>query len=588
MHGPEPSPEQSRWRMVRRPAGSTPGDPTPGIVSLDPRRVALWTSLGALLVLAAWLLPVHWKALAPAVVERAGRGTATVGEMGLASLAADKPGPARLLLAAAQMLNDPLAPKLAATLAEARVRKPELTPWGGRDALLEALFKPVPAPIKDGGEPVLPRFLPESARDAVRRHLGESRSPGAREILKTRELTGTTRFVPVLRPGGQPFEATILLAALLYEGERLSPTLGRELRSRAEQANASGNAEEWENACLDLLALGTRLDWTQLAELLRLVPDLATLADFTRIVKTAPDSLPVVYSAALLLRSPEAVTRHLVRFGDKGRADLAAALAHGEGAVRLVVQRQLPVGPARGAALAAAAPLVLKAPRTMLALKLLCFLAAGVCFYLVWQELSRVEMPGRVPGEAQWRQGQRVAATTVLTVLLLAASEPFMFQRAGSSEYAVRLKLPVLANTSVPKNNAVQTKPKPMNLDLSTILSIVLFAALQVGVYAICVMKIREIEAQPASPQLKLRLMDNEENLFDSGLYVGIAGTAAALVLQVMGVIEANLLAAYSSNLFGIVCVALVKIRHVRGYKRQLILQSQTERAPQPANQPVA
>ena len=45
------------------------------------------------------------------------------------------------------------------------------------------------------------------------------------------------------------------------------------------------------------------------------------------------------------------------------------------------------------------------------------------------------------------------------------------------------------------------------------------------------------------------------------------------LVLQVLGVIEPNLLAAYSSNLFGITCVALVKIRHVRPDKRQLILE---------------
>ena len=70
--------------------------------------------------------------------------------------------------------------------------------------------------------------------------------------------------------------------------------------------------------------------------------------------------------------------------------------------------------------------------------------------------------------------------------------------------------------------------------------------------------------------------MENEENLFDSGLYVGMMGTAAALVLQVLGVVEPNLLAAYSSNLFGIVCVAFVKIRHIRTYKRGLIIQVQT------------
>ena len=93
--------------------------------------------------------------------------------------------------------------------------------------------------------------------------------------------------------------------------------------------------------------------------------------------------------------------------------------------------------------------------------------------------------------------------------------------------------------------------------------------------YFICLRKINQIAAEPITPRLKLRLMENEENLFDSGLYVGMMGTAAALVLQVLGVIPPNLLAAYSSNLFGIVCVALVKIRHVRGFRRQLILEIQ-------------
>jgi hypothetical protein len=85
-------------------------------------------------------------------------------------------------------------------------------------------------------------------------------------------------------------------------------------------------------------------------------------------------------------------------------------------------------------------------------------------------------------------------------------------------------------------------------------------------------LKLRDIDSKPVSPLIKLRLAENEENLFDSGLYVGIAGTCIALVLQVMGVIQANLLAAYSSNLFGILGVAFVKIRHVRPFKQRLIL----------------
>jgi hypothetical protein len=121
-------------------------------------------------------------------------------------------------------------------------------------------------------------------------------------------------------------------------------------------------------------------------------------------------------------------------------------------------------------------------------------------------------------------------------------------------------------------------------MDISTLLTIGFFAALQIGMYLYCLSKIREIERQSVSPLLKLRLMENEENLFDGGLYIGIAGTASALVLQVLGVIQPNLLAAYSSNLFGICCVALIKIRHVRPYKRRLILAGHSaEPKPAPA-----
>ena len=98
------------------------------------------------------------------------------------------------------------------------------------------------------------------------------------------------------------------------------------------------------------------------------------------------------------------------------------------------------------------------------------------------------------------------------------------------------------------------------------------FFLVQMLVYVICLQKIMEIDRQKVAPLMKLKLMENEENLFDMGLYVGIAGTAAALVLQVMDIIQADLVAAYASNLFGITCVAWVKIRHVRPYKRKLIL----------------
>ena len=139
----------------------------------------------------------------------------------------------------------------------------------------------------------------------------------------------------------------------------------------------------------------------------------------------------------------------------------------------------------------------------------------------------------------------------------------------------MKLVIPVIGNIA-PAAAAPSTSP---TMDITTILSITAFAALQLGMYVICLLKISEISRQELSAATKLELMQNEENLFDGGLYIGIAGTATALVLQVLGLIDANLLAAYSSNLFGIVCVALVKIRHVRPYKRQLIVETQLNAA---------
>jgi hypothetical protein len=159
--------------------------------------------------------------------------------------------------------------------------------------------------------------------------------------------------------------------------------------------------------------------------------------------------------------------------------------------------------------------------------------------------------------------------------LLVVATEPFLLKAAPPSEYKPRLRLPVLVAAA---EVSVTEKSQPTtSMDSSTLLSVGLFASLQVVVYFICLVKIRDVARQSVPPLVKLKLMENEENLFDGGLYVGIAGTATALVLQVLGIIQPNLLAAYASNLFGIICVALVKIRHVRAFKRELILEAQAE-----------
>jgi hypothetical protein len=321
-----------------------------------------------------------------------------------------------------------------------------------------------------------------------------------------------------------------------------------------------------------VLSLGQRLDWAQLSELLRGTEDTKTLGEFAHLARVDPDQLPIIYTAALFSGSADQVAAYLITYGKTGLADLRLALAQGQGAVHQLMRRQVPVNHGPGAGLDTAASLALLHPRVMLIVKYLGFLLGA---FLVFRGLDRwivSPVSDRQSGLPHMKSG---VLALLVAALLVVATEPFLLKAAPLSEYRYRLVLPVLISTATPPAPAT-THPKP-TMDNSTLISIGFFAALQVAMYFTCLLKIREIARSDLPPLTKLRLMENEENLFDGGLYVGIGGTATALVLQVLGVIEPNLLAAYSSNLFGITCVALVKIRHVRPYKRTLILESQVQ-----------
>jgi len=56
---------------------------------------------------------------------------------------------------------------------------------------------------------------------------------------------------------------------------------------------------------------------------------------------------------------------------------------------------------------------------------------------------------------------------------------------------------------------------------------------------------------------------------------VGLSGTVASLVMLSLNIVQASLVAAYASTLFGIIVTALLKIVHIRAYRRTLILETQ-------------
>jgi len=526
---------------------------------------------GAAIAVLAWLLPVSLKSVSRGLLRSAGSGTPSVAAFGRDLVDSEKSGPAIFFLEAAKAVDDPRAPALDLALGALEARQPALVAWGGWDASLDPLFNLRQRTDHTSSTPVMTFLIPERARETVRAYLANSGSLGVQTILKTHDITSTGRFVPAARAGGQPLDALILLTGLLYQGEHLSPTLQREVRTLAETAVQRNELGDLEGFYMDLLSLGRRLDWTQLSELTKRTESVHTVEEYSHLSRVAPDQLPFIYSAALLSNSSDRVAAYLIRFGKAGSEDLRLAIADGQGAVNLLLQREVPVNRSPGPAMGAASALVLEHPRLMLAAKYAGYIL-GLFLLLRGLDIWIVAPGGGSSGGAQQHARAGVLAI-VMSALLIVATEPFLLKAAPPSEYRVHLAIPMLAATATQTETAQSSKP--VTMETSTLVSIGIFAALQVGMYMACLRKIREIETQDASPQLKLRLMENEENLFDSGLYVGMMGTAAALVLQVVGVIEPNLLAAYSSNLFGIICVALVKIRHVRGFKRRLILEGQ-------------
>ncbi len=532
----------------------------------------LLVAAGLALAVLASSLPVSLKSVSPALLREAGAGTPTLAAFGRQFVDSEKIGAAALTLAAARGIGDPGAPALEAALGKLTAHQPGMVAWGGWDPFLDPIFNLRNFGGRNESTPVLVFFITERARGALAGYLAKSRSLGVASVLKTREIGQTGRFVPATRPGGQPLDAVILLTVLLYQGEHLSPALQREVRSLAEAAIERKELGELESFYADLLSLGKRLDWGQLGELLRRTDSTKTVGEYAQLARVAPDQLPVIYAAALFAGSADRVASYLLQYGKAGLEDLRLALSSGQGAANQLLLWQVPVNRAASSGLGVAASLVLLHPLVMLAAKYLGFVLAA---FLVLRGLDRLIVAPAT--EAGWTLPRMKSGALALlfSALLIAATEPFLLRAAPPSEYRARLVLPVLvANTSL--SSAPDTKNTP-TMDSSTLISIGFFAALQIAMYFICLLKIREVARTALPPLVKLKLMENEENLFDGGLYVGIGGTATALVLQVLGVIEPNLLAAYSSNLFGITCVALVKIRHVRPFKRQLILEGQAE-----------
>jgi len=194
-------------------------------------------------------------------------------------------------------------------------------------------------------------------------------------------------------------------------------------------------------------------------------------------------------------------------------------------------------------------------------------IAAGMHF--ARPPVSPLERPLQVSG-FHFAREILFALGFLLVVLLL--SEPFLAQESQRVEVPFRLRLPMVG-TAVPARIANVNSSIMNQLSLLTLL---LFFVLQALIYVACLVKLAEIRRQNVAPRIKLRLLENEDHLFDAGLYLGFVGTIISLILVSLGVIKPSLMAAYSSTSFGIIFVSIFKIFHLRPERRKLLMESES------------
>ena len=535
--------------------------------------------LGLVALVCGLLVPAHLRAVDGGVLAQAGAHTPSLMERGLSLVDSNELGAAELLFDAAEAQRLPGREKLAGATARLAVHVPALRLWGRPVPALEKLASPTAAP-----EPITDFVVHLENRDRILDLLRASKCAAVQQLLQVRNLTNTVLFPPSPSASGQALDAALSLCGLLLDQGQMRPALSNAVYTLAARANAGEKTLPLEQVLMSVMSLGQRLNWGQLAAWVREIEDPQTLDLQAGLARRDEARLGVLFSADDLSGQPQAVAEYLVNFSRTGMDDLGDSLWYGSGGVRELLARQERLHQASSPMSAAieAGPLAQLAwqqPKLALGLKWLLYLLAGfflaTALHFAWPVASVLERPLVVRGFHVARE-VLFALGFLLVVLLL--SEPFLTQESQRVEIPFRLRLPTIG--SLAPAGAPSVHPQIMNK--LSLLTLLLFFVLQGLLYVASLVKLAEIRRQRVLPRMKLRLLENEEHLFDAGLYLGFVGTIISLILVSLGVVRFSLMAAYSSTSFGIIYVSIFKIFHLRPARRRLLLEAEAS-SPEPA-----
>lgn len=524
-------------------------------------------------------MPVHLRAVDGVVLRRAGKGTPSLVDAGLSLAANHQLGAARQFLAAARSAWITNSPTLNEAV-DALAAQPSETKTSSRIAgWLAANVEDSPTRASTTFAEVIIRSGPRTkALDLLQR----SRNPLVGELLRSRALTNTVLFPPSASASGQAFDAAVAIAGLLAEDGRFSVGLNNALLMLTLHANRGEKSQSFEQALMDLMSLAQRFDWGALGVLVAPLQDPETLRLLAARIRQG-EGVPVIYAATCLTGNAAGVANYLTTFSKTGLDDLRLSLQYGAGGVNRLLTRHLRLcdtgfcrrfdAGSSGLLAPIGLSFVLGQPTLALATKWLLYLLGGFFVAASFHYARRVpelEKPLEVRGIHLAREFL-FALGFLLVVLLL--SEPFLSQGGQKVELPFRLHLPMVGGAAPAGTSAVQKTV----MNPGILLTLLLFFVLQGLIYIVCLVKLAEIRRQRVPPRIKLKLLENEDHLFDAGLYLGFVGTIVSLILVSLNVIHFSLMAAYSSTCFGIVFVVIFKIFHLRPTRRKLLLAAEAE-----------
>jgi hypothetical protein len=549
-------------------------------------------AVAVLFAAAAVLIPAHLRSVDLAVLEANAANGDAVDAVLNETIRSAHIGSTLRILKATQV------PPATANAYEAQVQalidqRPSLLASGGSDRILEDFLELVQFKPGRGIEPtpLLPQLLPRSERASLGAMLAESNNANVAALLGARDIPGLIRLHPASHAAGAPYDAGILTLALLIEGGHFSPALAQQIGQTAAQASLGTPAavRALEDFAIATLSLGRQLDHRSLADLAHMTNSLSDWGEMATLFRSQPERIDVLYTALRFEQASSPIFSYLSLYPETGNKDLDAALKNGPSATQELLSEALPIYRPAGLAATVVPFLSQYRPQDLvklslenrsgaLALKAGLLLFSGLAFALAMGAAWRASLSDTKPIARSTPSiiARNFFISLVVALTLWALFEPEILKSKNTetdSDSAPRIEF-VVADSLQSLKSPVKAMQE---LNQVTLLVLALFFIAQLVIYCFCLIKLKEIGKQKLSASLKLKLLENEENLFDFGLYLGLGGTVLSLILVAVGIVEASLMAAYASTLFGILFVAMLKVLNLRPYRRHLIMEANSE-----------